>query len=219
MYAVGLQGDNPEIRYVGWLGLAYWLSGAAGLGAVMVALRWARVAGRHAALDGRDARVLRRDVRRDGAAEHAALGVARPIGARDVDVEARGAGGLRHPLNADALDLDPMPGASLEMVRDVARWIRDALVCVAPPARAGPAPARAEGDDLAVEHERCARPGALERLDDLGELRGLVVAEAAPDANVDVAVHGLHLDDPAHPVVFRLVGKARVGERDLLAPG
>jgi hypothetical protein len=35
----------------------------------------------------------------------------------------------------------------------------------------------------------------------------------------DVAVHGLHLDDPAHPVVFRLVGKARVGERDLLAPG
>ena len=68
-----------------------------------------------------------------------------------------------------------------------------------------------ERDDLAVQHDgRLQPPGPLpQRLRNLGELAGLVVAEPRPQANGPVR---LDLGDRADAVVFGFVDELRILE-------
>ena len=72
-----------------------------------------------------------------------------------------------------------------------------------------------ERHDLAVEQRgRLAfLPPARERLDDLGELPGLVVPLPRGDGHLDRAAARHHRDQGPDPVVLRLVDQVRVDER------
>ena len=82
-----------------------------------------------------------------------------------------------------------------------------------------------ERDDLAVEHERHLQSPGLrcrprfERLNDLGELRGLLVAQTRPQAHARLArAPRFNFNEGANAVVLRFVDElgiveGRVGQR------
>ncbi len=77
--------------------------------------------------------------------------------------------------------------------------------------------ARVERDDLAVEQHRLAQPQgvALQRLDDGGKLRGLVVARARPEAHRRHGPSGRDANQRTHAVVLRFVHEVGMRQRGL----